>query len=650
VVAKLHIMQDTNGSNGANGEITSDSKATNERILKWCQSKDTVSSIYAQEPEKSPGEIAEKLWKSHHLKSPSTKSVTTRKHATAEDLAWARSCGDFANTQPSELFLRAYHDLLQCLDHDALANCVSPPLCGSTGFVPLTIIGQLNDQARHMSNLIVRAKREVLLATNFWKHSKASDLIHDAMIELSNRAGSQGEKVVFKLMYDRGDVKQFLSNHQKVDEKHWTADVVGLPPSSKIPNLDFEVINFHRPPLGTFHSKFMVVDREIATISSNNIMDNDNTEMMSHIEGPIVDSVWETFLISWHNQLDPPAPCRDTTARAKPPPTFQEASFKNLFEANGAFRVPEKPLDADLPEHDPGNPHYDSTISAEIDRMRSVLRPREDESHADAVARHLNKPLNNDLRATAPARQPDLHYFPFIPAPPTDAVPIAMASRKPYADLNNHSEFVPQNECFLSLIRNAQRSVFIQTPDLNARPLLPTIVEAVKRGVEVTYYVCLGYNDLGELLPGQGGTNEMAARTMYEQLDTSEEKERLKVYFYVAADQGHPIHNSFKKRSCHIKLLIVDDQVTVQGSGNQDTQSYFHSQEVNVMIDSPTVCKAWREGIERNQNTREFGRVREDGCWYDKDGKLAEGSMGTNPGKLDRIKGAYGMIQKARGA
>lgn len=68
------------------------------------------------------------------------------------------------------------------------------------------------------------------------------------------------------------------------------------------------------------------------------------------------------------------------------------------------------------------------------------------------------------------------------------------------------------------------------------------------------------------------------------------------------------------------------------------------------MIDSPTVCKSWREGIERNQNTAFFGRVREDGCWYDRDGKLAEGSMGTNPGKLDRVKGAFGMLQKARGA
>ena len=67
------------------------------------------------------------------------------------------------------------------------------------------------------------------------------------------------------------------------------------------------------------------------------------------------------------------------------------------------------------------------------------------------------------------------------------------------------------------------------------------------------------------------------------------------------------------------------------------------------MIDSPIVCKAWREGIERNQNTMMFGRSGEDGCWYDKEGKLAEGSYGANPSRMERMKGFTGIIQKARG-
>ena len=356
-------------------------------------------------------------------------------------------------------------------------------------------------------------------------------------------------------------------------------------------------------------------------------------------------------------------------AAAKPPPSYEDESFKQLFTSDGAFRKPEEKPEGltHLPAHNFDDPHFDDSIAGEIDRMRSVLHPQGSESHVDAVARHLNQSTGISLKATASDKEPGLNFFPFIPVAPTPAVPMAMASRKPYSNINNDSVFVPQNEAWLSLIRNAKRSVFIQTPDLNAKPLLPVLIDACKRGIDVTYYVCLGYNDTGELLPGQGGTNEMAANHLYSQL-SEQEKKFLKVFFYVSSDQTEPINDSFKKRSCHIKLLIVDESVAVQGSGNMDTQSvrcvlraemlnhllmlssqWFHSQEINVMIDSPTICAAWREGIERNQSTAQYGRSRDDGCFYDKDGKLAAGSYGTDAGPFGWAKGFVGILNKAQG-
>jgi len=35
--------------------------------------------------------------------------------------------------------------------------------------------------------------------------------------------------------------------------------------------VDLQVISFHRFALGTFHSKFMIVDRQMACVASNNI-------------------------------------------------------------------------------------------------------------------------------------------------------------------------------------------------------------------------------------------------------------------------------------------------------------------------------------------------------------------------------------------
>jgi phosphatidylserine/phosphatidylglycerophosphate/cardiolipin synthase-like enzyme len=113
---------------------------------------------------------------------------------------------------------------------------------------------------------------------------------------------------------------------------------------------------------------------------------------------------------------------------------------------------------------------------------------------------------------------------------------------------------------------------------MNAEPLLEPLLNAVRRGVIVTCYLCLGYNDAGELLPFQNGTNEMIANRLYNTLQSDEEKAKLRVFYYVAKDQTMPIHNIFKKRSCHIKLMVVDEQVAIQGG-------YSHSISNTLLYD-----------------------------------------------------------------
>jgi phosphatidylserine/phosphatidylglycerophosphate/cardiolipin synthase-like enzyme len=133
---------------------------------------------------------------------------------------------------------------------------------------------------------------------------------------------------------------------------------------------------------------------------------------------------------------------------------------------------------------------------------------------------------------------------------------------------NHSSVHTPQNTAWIAAIENAQRSVFVQTPNMNAEPLLNPLLCAVRRGVTVTAYLCLGYNDAGELLPFQNGTNEMIAYRLYNSLDLAEEKARLRINYYVGKDQVMPIHNSFKKRSCHVKLMVVDEQIAIQGKSH----------------------------------------------------------------------------------
>jgi phosphatidylserine/phosphatidylglycerophosphate/cardiolipin synthase-like enzyme len=202
---------------------------------------------------------------------------------------------------------------LHTLDTNPLAGLVSPPLLGNSGVIPLSIVSVIPDIMRHYSNLIVRAEAEILLATNYWEPSLSSGTIADALRRLSKRVEARGgAKVVVKVMYDRGNLRQAVKRRITVNPVYWSR--LGLPSEDEIPGVALEVVNYHRPLLGTFHAKYLLVDRRVALLNSNNIQDRPNIEMMVQLEGPIVASIYDMALFSWSNAMKPPLPLV-----AKPP-------------------------------------------------------------------------------------------------------------------------------------------------------------------------------------------------------------------------------------------------------------------------------------------------------------------------------------------
>ncbi|KAJ5928499.1 hypothetical protein N7466_007455 [Penicillium verhagenii] len=614
----------------------------------WKQSQ-TVTSELAQDPSQTPGTIFKKLYDHHevphpHLKEHGAHGLSKEEIEEFEKkdaVQKALACGHWGSTEPSELFLQIYHDVLGSLDKEPSTGVVSPPLIGSRGVIPLTIIAPLPDLCRHLGNCIARAEHEVFLGTNFWIHSDAATLVTNGIRELNRRAGERGTKVVMKMVYDRGDPKQVLDNRLEVNGEQRTTEKVKLPAPHEIPNVDLKVINFHRPVFGTFHSKFTVIDRRMCLLQSSNIQDNDNLEMLSHIEGPIVDSFYDAALLSWGKPLDPPLPLLNSPAESAPIPAH-----------HGEQKLdPTEDLPADLTENTSETPRWDVDFEGEAHRVNSSVDPRGDETPTQAVTRHLNTTIQPDTTGNAPDTDQDLKMTPYILLPQHEPFPMAVVNREPYGSPNHSSTHNPQDAAFVSAINNAKRTIFIQTPNMNAEPLIEPLLAALRRGVTVKPYLCLGYNDAGELLPFQNGTNEMIANRLYNALETDEQKARLQVHYYVGKDQIQPIHNSFKKRSCHIKLMIVDEHVAIQGNGNLDTQSFFHSQEINVMLDSQLVCQAWLAAIDRNQNTAKYGAASfEDGCWHDPStGEIPPGSIGTDPGHFSWAKGVIGAVKRVRG-
>lgn len=585
-----------------------------------CHETQTVTSETACDPTDAIENIIDRLYNSDKKHGSYTIYGSDPPDAL-DPLEVAFQCGRWGKERPSDLFLQAFSHSISCLDRDPMAGMISPPLMGSHGFLPLSIIAPLVDVIRHCANLIVRAKREVFFVTCVWTPSAAQRMIRDALVELSKRAGLRRERVTVNIIFDQPSAWHTVESHQIIRPAALASRHIQLPRPDEIPNLDIEVLSVHSVVLGTLHAKFCIVDREIATVMSNNVEDNANMEMLIHLEGKIVASIYDSALITWKKAFG-----------------RTQSSANEAIEVNGAQKATTL---QDLPRI-----YTDKEIREEISQANSLYEAKGDESVLQAVNRQLNVASKTPVSASGPEIT-GKGLAPYIQTMTPNPVPMAVVSRPAYGGLDSGNINVPQNEAWLSLVRHAKKSIFIQTPDLNAEPLLQALSQALTRGVEVTYFVCFGYNDAGEMIIGQGGTNEQAAQRLITSLPPDgHERGLLHIYHYVAKDQDHPIHHSFRARDCHVKLLIVDDTVGVHGSGNQDTQSWCHSQELNVMVDSPEICARWRDGIEQNQNTLAFGRVHVDGVWRDAEGMPGEGYSG-DPGIVSGLfRGVGGMIKK----
>lgn len=151
--------------------------------------------------------------------------------------------------------------------------------------------------------------------------------------------------------------------------------------------------------------------------------------------------------------------------------------------------------DETIPEHTTTDPHYDDNLAGEVHRVQASVSSKTGETAMQAVTKHLNHTINAGFKGDAPECDVVDEMTPYVPPPRHEPFPMALVCRPPFGTPTNSSVVNPQNEAWLSALRNAKRSVFIQTPTLNAKPLIPAIVAACERGVDLCCYICLGYND-----------------------------------------------------------------------------------------------------------------------------------------------------------
>ncbi|KAI9806977.1 MAG: hypothetical protein M1833_002635 [Piccolia ochrophora] len=152
----------------------------------------------------------------------------------------------------------------------------------------------------------------------------------------------------------------------------------------------------------------------------------------------------------------------------------------------------------------------------------------------------------------------------------------------------------PLNLFILAAFSAAKKSIYVQTPNLTSPPVLSALLDAAKRGVDVHVVTSTRMMVLEQVVTAGTVTELCVSQLHRRHRRLVEEQSRsmladpesggrqigeLKIdYFH--ANGGNDISNE-PVRS-HLKLSIVDEEITILGSGNMDRASWYTSQELGL--------------------------------------------------------------------
>lgn len=175
----------------------------------------------------------------------------------------------------------------------------------------------------------------------------------------------------------------------------------------------------------------------------------------------------------------------------------------------------------------------------------------------------------------------------------------------------------PLNTFLLEAIKAAQSSIYIQTPNLTAPPILSALLAALRRGVDVTIFTSEKLMILEQLVTAgtttarcmrklvkrykrlqQGGQPASGDGALLESGIASRTGD-LSISVYQPLPSGLRNTSTPEPVQSHLKLTIVDMEWTSLGSGNLDRASLFTSQELGVAFCSKQFAEVVRGEVGR---------------------------------------------------
>jgi phosphatidylserine/phosphatidylglycerophosphate/cardiolipin synthase-like enzyme len=427
---------------------------------------------------------------------------------------------------------------------------------------------------------ILSAKHEVILVTCFWAPSKTLDALHDALIELATRrrelirdASASGANTIQPL-----NVRICLSSRSLLQKLFHTQSRHGYvyPPSTWSKRLGLpdpavlEAGGIDLQVKSLFFLPFSVMHPKFVIIDRRRAL------------VPSCNVSWESWL----------EVCVEVGGNAV---QGLWSFYSRCWEdSHGISETMERGSDEAAEESELQH-RPDATMSG---------------AHHYSTFRFDN-PIPTLILPSSSHRNPRFRPFPWQRAPRPPGTPLNLA--------------------MLQLFEQAEKSIYIQTPNITCQPVIAALLDALGRGVDVTIVTNRGMMLLEQLITAGTITSwcirslvrrfkildKQKPRTQGQIDQTDVESGRrlgnLRVsYFHqwqkdktLGMGRGaDPEHLGEERQQpeepvySHLKLTLVDGMFAVLGSGNMDRASWYTSQELGVLFCSQEFCASIRFGLD----------------------------------------------------
>ncbi|KAK0614602.1 hypothetical protein B0T14DRAFT_437207 [Immersiella caudata] len=411
---------------------------------------------------------------------------------------------------------------------------------------------------------ITSATHEVIFVTCFWAQSKTLSALHNALANLaahrrqlirSARANGRPDisPLKVRICLSSRSVFQKLFHPQSRNgylypPLSW-AKQLGLPEPKLLEAgaIELRVKSLFFLPFSVMHPKFVIIDRQRAFVPSCNVSWESWLEGCMEFTGEAVTSLLSFYTLTWERSLD----------------------FRKPLTVQGSQREAFNTLEASLTLIS-SPAHQRVTLPAFAAPLPTLILPS---SH------HWN---------------PKFRPFPW---------------QKPSSPPRT-----PLNIALLELFDEARRTIYVQTPNLTCETVIAALLDAVQRGVEVTIVTNQNMMVLEQLVTA-GTTTKWCIQSLvrrFHRLGAILTRHpdaggleagragfgRLRIMGFhplskprAGAEEEEPVHS-------HLKLTIVDEKLTVLGSGNMDRASWYTSQELGILIDDAGFAQHVKRGVE----------------------------------------------------